>query len=703
MKIINKKVNLITILVSFTVLISCLSFKNNDSKESVILQLIVSKLKREHYISKSIDDTFSKHIFKKYLNSLDYNKHFFTEKDINKLKKYETDIDNQINDGDLTFFDEVNTIFVERVEEAELIYKDILSKPFNFNKDETYETDSDKRKYAKNVRERKEWWRKLLKYQVLSSIYQKNAIQQKKKENNKDGFVAKSFSELEVEAREKILKNTNNLFERLNQLSNKDRFARFINAITESYDPHSSYYPPKDKENFDIQMSGQLEGIGATLMYSEGYTKVTEVVPGSPSWKQGELEAEDIILKVAQGNNEPVDIVGMRLDEAVRLIRGKKGSEVRLTVKKIDGTIKIIPIIRDIVVIEKTYAKSCIIPKGKNKYGYIQLPKFYGDYPRKSTSRFCSDDVEKELIKLKKNNVDGVILDLRNNGGGYLNEVVKMTGLFIKEGPIVQVKNNYGNYVLKDENSQVTYSGPLVVLVNSFSASASEILAAAIQDYRRGIIVGGANSTHGKGSVQKVNNLDNEIRGGASIKPLGAIKLTIQKYYRINGGATQLKGVIPDIVIPDIYSELKLGEKELEFALEWDKIKPSVYSNYFDNSYNLSEIKTLSNQRIAKDTFIQKNIDYAKYLQNQTENTENPLNYDVYASIQKKNKDFTNNFNSFRKEIKGFETYSSQIDLELAKSDSSKIKMLESFNKKVGEDYYIHEVLNILDDMGSNK
>ena len=719
MKILKERINIFTVIISVTILISCLSFRNSDDKDSFVLKEVVNQLKDNHYAARPIDDTFSKHIFKQFINTLDFNRLFFTQKDINKLNKHTLLIDNQITNGDFSFYDETILVINERIANCEQLYIDILSKPFDFDKNDVYETEPCKAKanknndlvaenncflegYAKNNKELKEKWRLFLKYQVLSKLYKNNKIQEQKKEDQDSSYVHKTFAQLEEESRKEVLKGNNDWFNRLKQLTDKDRFSQYVNAITESYDPHTTYYPPKDKENFDIRMSGRLEGIGATLQEKDGYIKVTRIVPGSPSWKQGELQEEDLILKVAQGSLEAVDIVGMRLDEAVQLIRGKKGTEVRLTVKKVDGTITIIPIIRDIVILEETYARSNVILIDQKKYGYIKLPQFYADFSGKG-GRNCSDDVKNELEKLKKEDITGIILDLRNNGGGALSEVVKMTGLFIESGPIVQVKAKHGApYVLRDNDESITYNGDLVVLVNSFSASASEILAAAIQDYRRGVIVGSA-STHGKGTVQRVLDIDRVVRGHQDIKPLGAMKLTTQKFYRVNGGATQLKGVTPDIIIPDRYSYLDLGEKELEFALEWDKIAPSNFEKLTGYVNNISDIKSLSTKRIQSDTIFQKYNDYANYLKTQSDVTAYSLNYKKYSDKLEQNKAFTNEYNKTIKKIKPLDVYTSSSDKMAIDSDSSKQSGFDSFNKTVSKDYYLIEAIEVLNDIKKNK
>ncbi|MPT34768.1 MAG: tail-specific protease, partial [Flavobacterium sp.] len=359
------------------------------------------------------------------------------------------------------------------------------------------------------------------------------------------------------------------------ELDRDDWFSVYLNAIVERFDPHTFYFAPDDKEKFDISISGSLEGIGARLQKKNDYTEITELIPGGPAWRGKQLEQGDVIMKVAQGNAEPVDVVGMRLDDVVKKIKGKKGTEVRLTVKKVDGTIKVIPIVREVVEIEETYAKSSIVKKGDMTYGIINLPKFYIDFENKD-KRDAFKDVAQEIERLKKQNVQGIVMDLRDNGGGSLQTVVDMVGLFIDQGPVVQVKSANGKKeVLYNKQSKVHWDGPLVVMVNNFSASASEIFAAAIQDYKRGVVIG-SKHTYGKGTVQNVIDLNQFIRSNP-YGDLGALKTTTQKFYRVNGGSTQREGVLSDIVMPDRYSYIDMGERDIDNAMPWDKIDPANY------------------------------------------------------------------------------------------------------------------------------
>jgi len=482
------------------------TYKVQADKDEAIDQILMQSLNNVHYSPLTLNDDFSEKVFKLYMQRLDYNKKFLLQSDVDELKKLNHSIDDDISAGHFGFFDKSYNIITKRVDEAQAYYKEILSQPFDFSKDEEIELDEEKLNFAKNPAELKEAWRKSLKYQVLARMVEMSDSQDKAKEKS-DTVKLKSKETLEADARKKVLKSNDDYFKRIREFDRNDRLAVYFNSITGIYDPHTEFFPPKDKANFDISMSGQLEGIGAQLQEKDGYIKVSSIVPGSASWKQGQLKPGDLILKVAQGSGEPVDLTDMRMDDVLPLIRGKKGTEVRLTVRKPDGSTTIIPLIRDIVVIEESYAQSVIL-KGKKNIGYIKLPSFYADF-NGNGGRSCSKDIKKELEKLKAEHVDGVILDLRYNGGGSLPDVVDMAGLFIDKGPIVQVKQKTGvPQVLEDKDPSTVYDGPLVVMVNSNSASASEIMAAAIQDYKRGVIVGTSPSSFGKGTVQRFYNLD---------------------------------------------------------------------------------------------------------------------------------------------------------------------------------------------------
>jgi carboxyl-terminal processing protease len=669
---------------------------SSTEKEEAIDQILMQSLANVHYSPMEVNDGFSEKVFKLYMQRLDYNKKFLLQSDVDDLKKYERSIDEDFNSGRFTFFDKSVEIINNRVTEAEVYYKDILSRPMEFTKDETVQLDPEKLSYSKNKEELWEAWRKSLKFQVLSRMVEMMDSQEKAKAKS-DTVKVKTPAELEVDARKKVLKSNDDYFKRLKDLNRNDRLSVYFNSITGIYDPHTEYFAPKDKANFDIGMSGQLEGIGAQLQEKDGFIKVSSIVPGSASWRQGQLKAGDIILKVAQGDAEPVDVVDMRMDDAVLLIRGKKGTEVRLTVRKPDGAQLVIPLIRDIVVLEETFAQSVIL-KGKKKVGYIKLPSFYADFSGKG-GRSSAEDVKKELQKLKEEKVDGVILDLRYNGGGSLPDVVDMAGLFIDKGPIVQVKQKTGGaQVLDDKKDGIVYDGPLAVMVNSNSASASEILAAAIQDYKRGIIVGTSPSSFGKGTVQRFYDLDDYLPPQyASIKPLGSVKITTQKFYRINGGATQLKGVTPDIILPDPYYLLDQGEKEQDYPMAWDEIKPATYTP-LKPAYSLDKVKSGSQARIKANEKFRIVEEASKRMKKQKDNTVVSLNFEKYYAEQKLLKEQAKQLDELDQEISGYEVSALSADhVEMA--DTVRQSKVKDFLKNVKKDIYLSETIAIVNDM----
>ncbi|MBL0329810.1 MAG: carboxy terminal-processing peptidase [Bacteroidetes bacterium] len=669
-----------------------------SDKEEAIDQILMQSLNTVHYSPQTIDNNFSEKVYKLYLQRLDYNKKFLIQSDVEELKKFEKLVDDDINNARFEFFDKSFEIINKRVEEAKTYYTEILSKPFDFSGDETIQLDAEKINYAKDKAALKEEWRKSLKYQTLARMVEMMESQEKAKEKS-DTVKLKSKTELEADARKKILKSNDDYFKRLKEFDRDDRIAIYFNAIAGVYDPHTEFFAPKDKANFDIGMTGQLEGIGAQLQEKDGYIKVSSIVPGSASYKQGQLKGGDIILKVGQGDAEPVDLTDMKLDDVVLLVRGKKGTEVRLTVKKPDASVMVISIIRDIVVLEDTYAQSVIL-KGKKNIGYIKLPSFYADFSGK-TNRSCSKDIRKELEKLKAENVDGIILDLRYNGGGSLPDVVDMAGLFIDKGPVCQVKQkSAAAQVLEDRDAGIVYDGPLTVMVNSNSASASEIMAAAMQDYNRALIVGTSPSSFGKGTVQRFFNLDDYLPPAyANIKPLGEVKITTQKFYRINGGTTQLKGVIPDVILPDPYYLLDQGEKEQDYPMAWDEIAPAKYST-LKQAYSVSQIKTNSAERVKNNPGFAILNDAAKRLKKQKDNTVVSLNFDKYVAEQKAYKEEAKKMDALDKEIEGVEVVALKADA-FPESDTVKVNKTKDWYKALRKDIYLNETVSIMNEMNN--
>jgi carboxyl-terminal processing protease len=655
----------------------------------------MSALDQAHYSPLKINDEFSEKAFTLYLKRLDTNKKFLLKEDVDALSKYKQSIDDEIQNGTLDFYNLSAKLIANRIKEKELWSKEILSKPLDYTVDEEYQTDGDKSTYANSVADLKIEWAKMLKYQVLSRLDDAMTNQEKAKAKKDTVFTEKSFDSLEVDARRKTLKGNEDWFKRLSKISSKDRYSAYLNTITGLYDPHTEYFAPKDKKKFDQSMSGQFEGIGARLQSKEGILKVSEIIVGSPSFKQGELKAGDEIHKVGQGANEPKDITDMDMDDAIELIKGKKGTEVRLTVKKPDASFKVITIIRDVIEMDETYAKSAIL-NNKKKIGYIYLPMFYADFTRNGAHR-CSEDIKKEVEKLKKEGVEGIIIDLRDNGGGSLQEVVEMGGLFVPKGPMVQVKGKAGApNIMENKFSKVVWDGPLAVMINHGSASASEILAAAIQDYKRGIIIG--TQSFGKGTVQSFLDLDQYVLPQFdSLRPLGSVKITMQKFYRVNGGATQLKGVMPDVALPDPYEFLEVGEKDMDYPMPWDEISKATYQEFTNINYD--KLKKASSERVKQSAAF-KLIDMeAKELKAKKDDTKYNLKIDKYRAELKQLREQNKKYDSLKQEIKGFTTDIVFVDKESMKADTVKLNKEIKWTKNIAKDNYIYEASNILNDM----
>jgi carboxyl-terminal processing protease len=672
--------------------------KEPPGKYEQILKLVGQMLDEIHYSPQAIDDAFSKKVFKKFVSDLDVEKNIFLQSDIDALRKYENKIDDEMKGAPVEFFLAAGKSFNVRMEEAASICNELLGKPFDFTTDEEVVLDGDKLKVLKTQAERKDRWRKKLKFMTLERYV--DLLDTREKNKGKEGFVVKTDAELEKDARDKVKRIMDRTWERYRfKFTDDDKFNVFVNAITTTMDPHTEFFPPVDKRYFDEEMSGRFFGIGASLQYDDGNIKVASVLTGSPAWKSGELQAGDVIVKVAQGKEDPVDLTGYVVTDAVKLIRGKKGTEVKLTVKKQDGTMKTISLVRDEIVQDETFARSAIVKENGSKIGYIYLPEFYADFDRLDGNRSWTD-VEKEVIKLKEEKVDGIVIDLRNNGGGSLYDVVQMAGLFIDEGPIVQVKDRENKpSVLRDKNKNVLYTGPLAVMVNEFSASASEIFAAAIQDYNRGVIIG-STSTYGKGTVQRNIGLD-ENGFSMSNSDLGTVKLTLQKFYRINGGSTQLRGVHSDIVLPDNLEYLKVREKDDPDALPWDEVNKATYNNW-NSGYDLKTIQQLSSQRLENDqTFklIRENTDW---LAQQNDKTYS-LNIDKYRKDQV----------SVRASMKQLETLMKlKTELNVAAlpaetnrwaEDKNKQDRFNQWLKNLQKDIYLDQAIKVMSDMISQQ
>ena len=668
---------------------------NPPTRYEKILHNVGEMLSEIHYSPKDINDKFSQQIFKKYLAAVDQDKSIFLQSDIQELGKFENKIDDEILGGPVSFVPAAAELFKKRMPEAEQLYKEILAQPFDFSKDETFVNDPEKRTYPKTEADRKDFWRKRLKYLVLDRYVDMLEAQEKNK--GKQGFTVRTNEEMEKDARERVMRAMERTFDRYKfKFSADEQFNLYVNTITQTMDPHTDYFPPVDKRYFDEEMSGEFYGIGASLSYEDGNIKIASIITGSPAWKSGEITVGDVVLKVGQGDMEPVELTGYVTQDAVKIIRGKKGSEVRLTIRKSDGIVKIVKLIREKIVQDETYARSAIVSNGKSKIGFIYLPEFYANFDDPNGRR-CADDVAKEITKLKEQKVDGIILDLRDNGGGSLYDVVKMVGLFVEEGPIVQVKDRDGKpSVLRDRDKTLLYDGPLAVMVNEFSASASEIFAAAIQDYKRGAIIG-STSTYGKGTVQRNIGLDKDLGFMSANSELGTIKLTLQKFYRINGGSTQLRGVASDIVLPDFYEYSKLREKDDPDALPWDEIQKADYTPW-KYGFDANTLRNNSQARVSNNPAFNLIKTNTEWLAKENDKVY-ALNIDKFRDEKKKINATVKQLESLNKLPKELEVSALPEDLNKYAADKSKDDRFKAWLKALKNNIYLDETVNVMNDM----
>jgi carboxyl-terminal processing protease len=578
---------------------------------------------------------------------------------------------------------------------VEDFYPTLLYDSFDFSVKEEINLDFDNISFSKNDKERKDRWRKQFKYSALD-IYDIKISDQKLNTKKDKEYIVKSNKEIIKESIELVDKNMKNVFDLMNDLQRKDWFSTYLNSFVIQLDPHTYYFKPEDKERFDMTISGKFNGIGARLSKQEGGIKIVDIILGGPLWKDKKIEIGDEIIKVGEKNKEPVDVIGMRLEDAIKLIKGPKDTEVRLTVRKnINGEIKVIPVVRDEIKLEETYAKSTLIKKNNKSYGLISLPKFYVDFDDYK-ERNCASDVKKEILKLKKEGMEGLVLDLRNNGGGSLQTVVDMTGLFIEEGPVVQVKS-FGDrkQVVYDKDPSIFWDGPMVVLVNQMSASASEILAAALQDYNRAVIVGSTQS-FGKGTVQNVIDLNRFLSN--SKFDLGALKITTDKFYRINGGSVQVEGVKSDITIPNRLSYISIGENDEKNPLKWDKIDSADYKKW-DRYFNLDEVISSGNDQIEKSQLVSLIKENAKWIASRQNPKSLTLNYLDYKKSQSDDKNYLLRFDDIK-------NYKNDLEFEFIANDEESIensKEILERRKRWAEglqsDFQLNEGLKVLDNL----
>ncbi len=677
---------------------------NDPDKDKLLIDLITYVLQKGHYNPKDMDDEFSKNVYDDFIKGLDPLKRYFIASDMEEFSQYELEIDDQIKVKDLTFFNLVYSRYRERMEDIKVLYPKVLDTPFDYSIAEDINVDYDNKAFTSSKKELKERWRKQLKFSTISNYY--DLIEDNGTKINEDVEDAdeekefeepKSLVELEKEARESSKKSLDEYFDFADELERKDYFAIFLTTIVEEFDPHTNYFAPPDRDRFDLRMSGKLEGIGARLQKRNDYIKIIEIISGGPAWRGEHIEVGDLIMKVRQEDEkEAVSVVGMRLDDAVKLIKGPKGTKVTLTIKRVDGTVEEETITRDIVELEETYAKSTLITKMDKNFGLINLPQFYFDM-NDYKERNAASDIKKEINRLKKQGMEGLILDLRSNGGGSLRTAVDIAGLFIKEGPVVQVASSGSKKeVLKDRDSDIVWDGPFVILVNELSASASEILAAAMQDYKRAIIIG-SEQTYGKGTVQNLIDLNQWLRKN-DMGDMGALKLTTQKFYRINGGSTQLEGVKSDVVMPDRYSYFDIGERDYDNPLPYDKIDAAEY-DVWDGYIDYEETISKSVARMAKSEQLMLIEENARWIKKRRDETVVDLNYNNYKADIDNRIDETKKFDAIGEYDNKLSYESLPYEIKLMKQDTTLSEKRKRWHKSLSKDIYVEEAVNVLEDL----
>lgn len=702
----NFKLNKFLLLIPLTSLMFCFnSPQNDDEKMQTIMMSVKNTLSYLHYSPKPINDAYSKDVYKHYFEMVDPGKRYFLQTDMAEFAKHETKLDDYINQGDLTFYKLTIDRLYQRVDEIDKITQDIFSKPINLEENESLILEAKAKAAPANKQEQYNEWRKYIKYNILQEVESMNSKEeaQKEKKDSVQKYKLKDTIKLQIlTPQQKIAKATDEVkdlvketFTRFKKRKKMDWFSVYMNAYTEVFDPHTNYYSPKDKEDFDTQFTGKVIGIGAIIQEKKGYLYLGALTIGAPAWKSKQLSEGDKILKVkSKPKEDAVNVVGMLSDEAVRLIRGEKGTPVTLTVQKKDGTVREVTMIREEVAIEDTFAKSIIVnsPNGK-KYGFINLPSFNADFEDEK-GRNASDDIKNEIIKLKAQNIEGIVLDLRNNGGGSLTEVGDIMGLFMNAGPYVQVKDGNGKIqTLKNKQAAPIWTGPLVIMQNELSASASEILAGAMQDYGRAIIVGSPQS-FGKGTVQTFVDLNRFLN---TSDDFGSLKLTIQKFYRITGESNQRKGIVSDIQMKDFFSYSEIGERYDEFALAWDKIPSTNYQklSYFD----VKALEAASNARMANNKNYQLLLESAQWREQLDKEETITLNINKFNNLMKQRKAQIEKFKVLTKFDNGLKFTMYPAEIEREKKDEAFKKKSEVWIKNLRKDTYLQEAMNIIADM----
>ena len=614
-----------------------------DPREKVLASAASAFLEEEHVRAKTIDDAVSKEAFQRFVEELDASKLFLLEGDMQKLAKYETDMDDELHAGDLVLGRKGTALLMSRRKLVADVVAKILATPLDFTTNESIETDPKKRAFCKTEEELAARWRGVVKLQVLERTQELEDTLEKKAHPKPDpnkaavdpddakrdaaaekalGDIPPTFEGRRDKVQKELATRYATQFTRLGSVDKLEPAQSFINALNGAFDPHTNYLPPAEEAELDIALTGRLEGIGATLREQEHYILVNDLVPGGAAWQQGKLEVGDLIQSVTQEGKEAVDVMDMPISKVVTMIRGPKGTVVVLKVKKSDGRLDTISITRDIVRIEATYARGAVLKtKTNGDIGYVHLPGFYGE-SKKPGERNATEDMRVILNQLTKKGVTSLVFDLRGNGGGLLTHARDIAGLFVNQGPVVQTKDGKGAVeVLSDKDPSISFNGQVVVLVDRFCASAAEIVAGALQDYERAVVVG-TSATHGKGTVQAVIDLDRQLKSHAD--PLGLYKVTIQEYFRVSGGSTQLKGVVPDVFLPDPTSFVESGERTLPHAIPWSTIKAVPFTKV-PHTWKTGELVTASTARTGTNADFATVTKFAKIMEARKDKTLKPL------------------------------------------------------------------------------
>jgi carboxyl-terminal processing protease len=686
-----------------------------DVREGVLATAASALLGQEHVLARSIDDAVSKEAFHRFIEELDVGKTFLLESDVQKLARFETDMDDELRAGDFVLARKAATLIATRRRLVADVVARILAAPLEFTTNDSIETDPKKRAFCKTEEELVTRWRNVLKLQVLERTQELEDTLERRAHPKPDakpvdpddakreavaekalGEIPTTFEGRRDKVQKQLATRYATQFTRLATVDKLTPAETFINALNSAFDPHTTYLPPAEEAELGIALTGRLEGIGATLREQEHYILVNDLVPGGAAWQQGKLEAGDLIMSVAQESKEPVDVVDMPIGKVVSMIRGPKGTVVVLGVKKPDDTLKTISITRDVVRIEASYARGAVLKtKGGGEVGYVHLPGFYGE-SKKPGERNATDDMRTILTQLTKKGVTSLVFDLRGNGGGLLTHARDIAGLFVKEGPVVQTKDGKGGVeVLRDKDPSVAFSGNVVVLVDRFCASAAEIVAGALQDYERAVVVG-TSATHGKGTVQAVIDLDQQTRTKGD--PLGLYKVTIQEYFRVSGGSTQLKGVVPDILLPDPTSFVESGERTLPHAIPWSTINAVAFAKT-PHTWKAADLASASTARTSANADLATVTKFATIMEARKDKTVKPLERGAWQTDYKRAKADVEALDPKKRELKASMEVAPLATQEATPQDPRTQRQLDKWKDGLARDLWVEETTRILTDM----